>query len=231
VPTLAQLTRIWRRDLIPDRDISDPQLAKALAHPLRVAILAELEERTASPSDVAEALDAPLGSVSYHVRCLHRFGLLELVKTRPVRGAIEHLYRAKERPVITSDAWAQAPTIVKQATIRASLAQVAGLVNRAARAGGFERPNSHLSRSPVVVDAEGWNELAARFDQLLKDCEQIAAASAKRIASADHDEEISAAAVLMLFETTPAAGAAKPTERARGRRKRAAEQVISAAAR
>jgi DNA-binding transcriptional ArsR family regulator len=217
--------------VIPDRNISDPQIAKALAHPLRVAILAELEERTASPSDVAEALDAPLGSVSYHVRCLHRFGLLQLVKTRPVRGAIEHLYRAKERPVITSDAWAQAPSIVKQATVRASLTQVAGLVNRAARAGGFERQNSHLSRSPMVVDSEGWDQLAAKFDKLLKDCEAIAAASAKRLASTDHSDGISAAAVLMLFETTPAAGAAKPSQRARGRRKRAPAPALTDAGR
>jgi DNA-binding transcriptional ArsR family regulator len=202
-----------------------------MAHPLRVAILAELEERTASPSDVAEALDAPLGSVSYHVRCLHRFGLLQLVKTRPVRGAIEHLYRAKERPVITSDAWAQAPSIVKQATIRASLTQIAGLVNRAARAGGFERENIHLSRSPMILDRAGWDELAAKFDRLLKDCEAIAAGSAKRLASAEHDQGIPAAAVLMLFETTPAAGAAKPTERARGRRKRAPARALSDATR
>jgi DNA-binding transcriptional ArsR family regulator len=217
--------------VIPDRNISDPQIAKALAHPLRVAILAELEERTASPSDVAEALDAPLGSVSYHVRCLHRFGLIQLVKTQPVRGAIEHLYRAKERPVITSEAWAQAPSIVKQATVRASLTQVAGLVNRAARAGGFERHNSHLSRTPMVLDREGWDQLAAKFDGLLEDCDAIAASSAKRLASADHSEGISAAAVLMLFQTTPPAGAAKPSQRARGRRNRAPARSLSNAGR
>ena len=122
--------------------------------------------------------------------------------------------------MITSDAWAQAPSIVKQATVRASLTQVAGLVNRAARAGGFERPNSHLSRSPMVLDKEGWDQLAGSFDRLLKECEEIAAASAKRLASEGHEGGIPTAAVLMLFETTPAAGAAKPSARARARRKR-----------
>lgn len=207
-------------NLIPDRDISDPQLAKALAHPLRVAILAELEERTASPSDLAETLGAPLGSVSYHVRCLHRVGLVQLIETRPVRGAIEHVYRVKEHPVITSDAWGQAPSIVKQAAIRAALGQVSRLVNRAALAGGFERSNMHLSRTPMRLDEQGWNQLAEKFDELLAECKQISAESAERVASGAHGEEISGAAVLMLFEAD-AAASAHPARRAGRRRKSA----------
>src|SRR5436853_259023 len=34
-------------------DIGDPRLVKALAHPLRVQILTTLEDRVASPSDLA----------------------------------------------------------------------------------------------------------------------------------------------------------------------------------
>ena len=138
-----------------DRNISDPQIAKALAHPLRVAIMAVLEERIASPSEIATELDASLGLVSYHVRMLARLGLVRLVETRPRRGALEHYYRAEERPVITSEAWASVPSIVKQATVRATLAQISGQVNRAAQSGGFERSDSHLSRSPVVLDKRG----------------------------------------------------------------------------
>ena len=187
----------------PDRNISDPQLAKALAHPLRVAILAVLEERTASPSQLAAELDAQLGLVSYHVRELARFGLVKLVETRPRRGAIEHYYRAEDRPVITSEAWAQVPRIVKQATVRAALEQISGHVNAAAQSGGFERSNSHLSRSPMVLDPRGWDELASSFDRLLQDCERIAAASAKRLKAGNHAEELSAVAVLMLFDAAP----------------------------
>jgi DNA-binding transcriptional ArsR family regulator len=187
----------------PDRYISDPQVAKALAHPLRVAILAILEERTASPSEIAEELDASLGLVSYHVRMLARLGLAKLEETRPRRGAVEHYYSARERPVITSDAWASVPSIVKQATVRATLSQISSQVNRAAQSGGFEHSNSHLSRSPIVLDARGWNELATKFDRLLQDCERIAAASAKRLARTNHADERRAIAVMMLFEGAP----------------------------
>ena len=189
--------------LRPDRNISDPQVAKALAHPLRVAILAIVEERTASPSEIATELGASLGVVSYHVRMLERYGLVKLVDTRPRRGALEHYYRAEERPVISSEAWEQIPSIVKQATIRGALSQVGGQVNAAAASGGFERSNAHLTRSPMVLDQRGWDQLAVRFDRLLADCEKIAAASAKRLAARDHDQEIAATAVLMLFENAP----------------------------
>jgi DNA-binding transcriptional ArsR family regulator len=211
--------------LKPDRNISDPQLAKALAHPLRVAILAELEERTASPSELAAGLDASLGLVSYHVRTLARLGLVKLVETRPRRGALEHYYRAEERPVITSDAWAKVPSIVKQATVRATLAQLSGHVNAAAQSGGFERSNSHLSRSPVVLDQRGWDELAVKFDRLLSDVERIGAAAAKRLARSDHADELRATSVLMLFEAAPAASRA-PAPRAGGTRRSTRSEAL-----
>lgn len=200
-----------------DRYISDPQLAKALAHPLRVAILAILEERVASPREISEELDAPLGLVSYHVRTLARLGLAKLERTRPRRGALEHYYSAQERPVITTEAWATVPSIVKQATVRSTLTKISGQVNRAAQSGGFERSDAHLSRSTLVLDQKGWNELAAKLDKLLEDYERIKAAAAKRIAAADHAEEVQGVAVLMLFEASPD-GAAKPANDARAKR-------------
>ena len=204
----------------PHRNISDPQLAKALAHPLRLAALAVLEERTASPSEIAAELGASLGQVSYHVRTLARYGLVKLVETRPKRGALEHYYRAEDRPVITSEAWERVPSIVKQATIRAALEQLSTRVNAAAEAGGFERPNSHLSRSPMVLDKRGWDELADKLDGLLSECQQIQAESAKRLATDDHAEEFRATAVLMLFEDAPdppgkPSGARRPRRTAR----------------
>ncbi len=74
----------------------DSQAAKALAHPLRAQILSELTEE-ASPKTLARRLKQPLGSVSYHVGVLEQLGCIELTRTRPVRGALEHFYRARVR--------------------------------------------------------------------------------------------------------------------------------------
>ncbi len=71
----------------------DSRLAKALAHPLRVQLLAALNQGVASPNELAKKLDEPLTNVSYHVRMLHDLGCIELVDTEPRRGALEHFYR------------------------------------------------------------------------------------------------------------------------------------------
>src|ERR671929_1783513 len=92
-------------------DIGDPRLVKALAHPLRVQILSTLEDRIASPSDLATELNAPLGNVSYHVRTLADLGLVKLVKRRTRRGAVEHYYQARGRAQVTGSAWAQVPAV------------------------------------------------------------------------------------------------------------------------
>jgi len=85
----------------PKSDISDPSVIKALTHPLRVQILRALEERVASPSELADEIGAPLGNVSYHVRQLHSLGLIKLVKKTPRRGAIEHHYKALARSPVS----------------------------------------------------------------------------------------------------------------------------------
>jgi DNA-binding transcriptional ArsR family regulator len=64
-------------------------------HPMRVRALV-LFEFESSPGALAEALDAPLGVVSYHVRMLRDYGLVELTRTEPRRGALQHFYRRTE---------------------------------------------------------------------------------------------------------------------------------------
>jgi DNA-binding transcriptional ArsR family regulator len=189
----------------PFQDITDPTLAKALAHPLRTRILAALETRTASPSELAEELGTGLSLLSYHVRRLEALGLVRLVGRVPRRGAIEHRYTAVARPRITSRAWGETPGVVKQATIKAAIDQVAHYVGTAAVSGGFDAPESHLTRSPVVVDAEGFTALATELDALHNRVRQIETDSAARLARSDHRGEQSATVVLMLFEDPPAA--------------------------
>lgn len=76
----------------------DPRLIKALGHPVRVRALEVLNTRVASPSELAKELGEPLGNVAYHVKILEENDAIELVRTAPVRGALEHFYRAKVRP-------------------------------------------------------------------------------------------------------------------------------------
>lgn len=188
----------------PYSDINDPRLIKALAHPLRVRILSILETRDmASPNEMAEELGVSLGVMSYHVRRLHSLGFLELVKRTPRRGAIEHHYRAKARPRVTDEGWAETPSIVKRAMVGASLQQVTGYINAAAGQGGFDRGDAHLSRTVLMLDDEGWKQLAGEMAQWMGRVEQLEEESLQRMADAGQDSATVAkrtAAILMLFE-------------------------------
>ncbi len=73
----------------------DRRLTKAIAHPLRLQILALANQRTISPSEYSEEMGASLSTVSYHFRKLADLGFLELVEEIPKRGSREHRYRGR----------------------------------------------------------------------------------------------------------------------------------------
>jgi DNA-binding transcriptional ArsR family regulator len=70
---------------------SDP-FVKALAHPIRRAIVEEAARGEVTPKDIADARALPLGVVAYHVRMLRQYGVIAEVRTEPRRGALQHFY-------------------------------------------------------------------------------------------------------------------------------------------
>jgi DNA-binding transcriptional ArsR family regulator len=186
----------------PITSIQDPRYVKAMSHPLRVRILALLDERRASPVELAEVLEASLGTVSYHVRTLHQLGLIELVDETRVRGAVEHHYRAKARPKITDDAWAQAPPIAKQAAVGSSLQMIDEYARASAAAGGFDHSDAALIRLSMRLDEKGWHQLARACTKLFEQAQRIEAESAERMKGAEHSnhDAMDVGLVMMLFE-------------------------------
>jgi DNA-binding transcriptional ArsR family regulator len=71
----------------------DNDLLAALRHPLRRRILRAMAgEEAISPRQLSAVLDQPLSNVSYHVRVLAQCSAVTLVKTKPVRGSMQHFY-------------------------------------------------------------------------------------------------------------------------------------------
>src|SRR4051812_16164685 len=180
----------------PITNIDDPRYVRALSHPLRVRILAMLQERTASPSQLSEWLGATLGTTAYHVRALHKLGLIELADETRVRGAIEHHYRAGKRPMVSEEAWEQAPPIAKQAAVGSTLQIVDEYARRSAAGGGFDRAEAHLSRTALQLDAKGWEQLNKACLKFVQQVEKIELGSKERAAKKPHD--VSAAAVVLM---------------------------------
>ncbi len=183
----------------PIESIDDPRYVKAMSHPLRVRILALLEQRTASPNEISQVVEATLGTVSYHVRTLAQLGLIELVDETRRRGAIEHHYRAKARPKVSEEAWASASPIAKQAEVGSSLQVLSEYARASAAAGGFDRADAILGRLSLKLDTKGFKQLSKACEQFVEKAQKIEADAAKRI-DKDGDDVTEAGMALMLFE-------------------------------
>lgn len=166
-------------------------------------MLEVLNQRVASPSELAGELDEPIGNVSYHMRTLADLGMVELVRTEPRRGAVEHYYRAIERPHLPAQDWATLPPSVRRSFSDTTGRAVLDDLTAAAKSGGFERDGARLHRLELKLDQKGWDELGKVLDDASQRIEKAAAKAKDRKGDAD---AITATAVLLLIE---AAGASK----------------------
>jgi DNA-binding transcriptional ArsR family regulator len=180
-------------------DITDPKLVKAYAHPLRIQILGLLDNRTASPSEIATELGTPLSNTSYHVRQLVALGLVELVRRTARRGAIEHHYTAKVRPTVWDDVYAQLPSIVKRAAVGGLLTETIAEIAAAADEGRFDRDDIHYTRTAGRLDQKGWETISSELAGLLKRVEKAVEQSEARLAKRPHADADDAMIVIMHF--------------------------------
>src|SRR6188472_4187936 len=151
----------------------DQRIMKALSHPLRVRMLTLLNQKVASPSELADELDEPHGNVSYHMRFLADLKMVKLVRTEPRRGAVEHYYEALEPPLVSDEDCAQLPVTLRRSLSDSTLTNIARDLKRAGEAGGFDRDNIHVSRVALTLDQQGWDELSGLLSQLLQRAREV----------------------------------------------------------
>jgi DNA-binding transcriptional ArsR family regulator len=183
-------------------DLVDPRIAKALSHPMRARILVILNERVASPNEIAEMIDERLPNVSYHVRALLDLGCIELVDTAQRRGAIEHYYRAIVRPFFSDSDWKRIPKSGRQAISDTLLHVIWDDVSDSIETGAFDsRADRYLSHSPMLLDEQGWSEIARVMARALREVEKIESQSARRLKKSK-ESGVPTSVVLMQFETS-----------------------------
>jgi DNA-binding transcriptional ArsR family regulator len=164
----------------PPGETSEARIAKALAHPLRARILQRLGERIASPGDLAVELGAPLGVVSYHVRMLRDYDSVELVRTEPRRGALQHFYRATARPNFEEQQWRTLPSGLRGELSGETIQTVVDDLAAAADAGMLEDPELVLTRTPLELDERGRKKLNKLLSKTVEQALVIASESAAR---------------------------------------------------
>jgi DNA-binding transcriptional ArsR family regulator len=158
----------------------DEALLKAISHPLRHRLLGLLDNRVASPNELARELELPLGRVSYHIRLLADLGAIELVRTEPRRGALEHFYRAVTRGWFSEEDWARLPRSARRGIVGQSLQRIFSDVTAAVDAGGFDGPASQVTRTALELDEKGLEEVTKVIATATERVNQINAESAGR---------------------------------------------------
>ena len=182
--------------------IVDPKLVSALSHPLRVHILDALGEGAASPSDLAREVGLSVNYVAYHVKELEKLGYVELVKTEPRRGTVEHYYRAKRRFLLDDSEWERLPEPVRRSFSAGLFRLVIEDAKEALAEGTFDARNGHLSRTRLHVDEQGWDELTVMLDETMKWVIALQAKCAERL-EASGEERIPVAISIAGFEMPP----------------------------
>jgi DNA-binding transcriptional ArsR family regulator len=176
---------------------------KALSHPVRAEALRLMNQRPRSPKEISRELRVSIGTASYHVRELLRFGCVELVDTRTGdgrRGATEHWYRALARAIFTDEDWAEVPESVKASLVGTHFRVTARLLNESVGTGIFEkRPDRHHSIFHGKVDQKGWTDTMALLAETMTQIQEIEAESDERMIESD-ETPISLAVQLLGFE-------------------------------
>src|SRR3954462_7288917 len=164
----------------------DESLLRAISHPFRHRLLGMLDGRVASPNQLARERGLPLGRVSYHIRLLNDLGAIELTRTEPRRGALEHFYRAVTTVWFSEGDWAKLPRSARRGILGQNLQQIFTDVTTAADTGGFDHPSSLVLRAPLRLDEAGMEEVAGllrsaidRARELSSDADENGAASAE----------------------------------------------------
>jgi hypothetical protein len=117
------------------------------------------------------------------VRVLEKYDCIELVDTKQRRGATEHFYRATRRQFLSDSEWARMPESLRPGLSGAMLKSVFDDVDEAMEKGTLDEiEDRHLSRTPMVVDKQGWGEVSALLNETLDQLLAIQAGASERLA-------------------------------------------------
>ena len=164
------------------------RLVRAISHPLRIEILQVLNEREASPNDMAALLRSPLGNVAYHTRVLEKCGCVEVVRTERRRGAVEHYFRAVPRSYIGHQDWRKVPRSVRGGITSAAMDSFLARLAAACEAGTVDgREDTTLSWMSVAVDEEGRDEVTEILREAVARLNRVQKRSLERSARSGED--------------------------------------------
>lgn len=149
------------------------RMARVLAAPLRIKIMAALSVRPMSPRMYQQEYGGgDLSRIDDNFKELKRYGWVELLGTKTGgrrRGATEHIYRMRQLPIFDFDIWAALPLPMREMVSWKIAETLIAQLRRALEAGTMDaRDDRHLTSTPGLVDLLGWKRIIGRVDGLFE---------------------------------------------------------------
>jgi hypothetical protein len=111
---------------------------------------------------------------------LRDYDCVELVRTEPRRGALQHFYKATARPNLDEDQWRTLPSGLRRELTGETIQELVTDLGHAADAGTLEDPDVVLNRTPLELDERGFKKLNKLLAKTHEQALTIAAESAAR---------------------------------------------------
>ena len=163
--------------------LTNPQLVTAMGHPTRAHAVTVLNERVACAAEIGRELGRPARHVSYHLKQLEKLGVIELVRVAETAGGrtTGRYYRALVRSWYDPESWKQISREHQPGITADILASCNADMAAAVRAGTIHEVDNHISRTPLILERDGYRELVGRLDDLLAEVIEAQQRSAARM--------------------------------------------------
>lgn len=180
---------------------ADKALVDTVGHRVGYAIFRVLTERPASARELAELLSQPRSTVGDQLRKLIASGLVESAGEEVRRGTTERFYRVAENSRwLDDDVTAKLDPRQKRRTALRVVREAAADTSLALQGDRLDhRDDWCVGSSRIVVDNQGWKELAEIHRQAVEEVERVRDESAERLDDGA-DESLRAISWVMLLE-------------------------------
>ena len=177
----------------------------AMSNPLRVAITSVLTQQSKSAAEVAKELDEPVDRIRYQLRQLISAGTVQVSRRQRRRGVVEQFYVGKDDAMVFDTEELELVPTVKRRKMAITFLRVSFREALLALSSGsmIERGGTMTVRTPLLVDEQGWAEIAQIHREAFNRIQELKADSARRIATAG-EATVSATSVMLFFENPPA---------------------------
>lgn len=179
----------------------DPQLKRALSQALRVEILERIATAPASPRQIADVVDEPLGRIAYHTAVLHRTGCVRPLDPDADTSASDCVYEiatllpSPPRLALSDAARGHAlASVLRRIAEQGFAALTAGTLGSS--------PDHAASCESMRLDEQGWLETRAILEETVQRIAETRAAAARRLAASGEDGTPTTVA-LAAFEAAP----------------------------